>query len=152
MAIDAFKSFTVQEQRILSRILAQAQEVYLTLCTDTLADTQSGMGLFSPVQRTARRVISLAKQQNVPVAAPVILAEQRRFRSKALGYLEQTVFHPEAGPFPDETEDLFLCTAQDKAAQCDFVARTAKRLIREEGLRCGIWRLSPVMQMLTGRR
>lgn len=45
-------------------------------------------------------------------------------------------FHPEAGPFPDETEDLFLCTAQDKAAQCDFVARTAKRLIREEGLRC----------------
>jgi len=136
VAIDAFKSFTVQEQRILSRILAQAQEVYLTLCTDTLADTQSGMGLFSPVQRTARRVISLAKQQNVPVAAPVILAEQRRFRSKALGYLEQTVFHPEAGPFPDETEDLFLCTAQDKAAQCDFVARTAKRLIREEGLRC----------------
>ena len=136
VAIDAFKSFTVQEQRILSRILAQAQEVYLTLCTDTLADTQSGMGLFSPVQRTARRVISLAKQQNVPVAAPVILAEQRRFRSKALGYLEHTVFHPEAGPFPDETEDLFLCTAQDKAAQCDFVARTAKRLIREEGLRC----------------
>ena len=58
------------------------------------------MGLFSPVQRTARRVISLAKQQNVPVAAPVILAEQRRFRSKALGYLEQTVFHPEAGRFP----------------------------------------------------
>ena len=72
VAIDAFKSFTVQEQRILSRILAQAQEVYLTLCTDTLADTQSGMGLFSPVQRTARRVISLAKQQNVPVAAPVL--------------------------------------------------------------------------------
>lgn len=136
VAIDAFKSFTVQEQKILSRILAQSQEVYLTLCTDTLTDTQNGMGLFSPVQRTARRVIGLAKRQNVPVAAPVVLAEQHRFCSEALSYLEHNVFQPEAGPFPDKTEDLLLCTAQDKATQCDFVARTAKRLIREEGLRC----------------
>mgnify|MGYP002230856280 FL=1 len=55
VAIDAFKSFTVQEQRILSRILAQAQEVYLTLCTDTLADTQSGWG-FSPLSSAPRGV------------------------------------------------------------------------------------------------
>ena len=48
VAIDAFKSFTVQEQRILSRILAQAQEVYLTLCTDTWRIHKAGMGAFLP--------------------------------------------------------------------------------------------------------
>lgn len=136
VAIDAFKSFTVQERRVLSRILSQAREVYLTLCADALPDRQNGMGLFSPVQRTARQVIGLAKREGAPVAAPIVLTEQRRFHSKALAALEQAVFRPEAAAFPDETADIVLCTAQDRAAQCDFVARTAKRLLREEGLRC----------------
>lgn len=136
VAIDAFKSFTVQEQHILSRILSQAQEVYVTLCTDALADGENGMGLFSTVQRTARRVISLAKRQGMPVAAPVLLREPRRFASGALGFLEQNVFQPAAGPYPGKPADILLCTAQDKASQCDFVARTAKRLLREEGMRC----------------
>lgn len=136
VAIDAFKSFTVQEQHILSRILSQADEVYLTLCADAFSDKQGGMGLFSPVQRTARRVAALAKRQNVPVAAPVVLGRQRRFSSEAIAYLEQNLFRPEAGPFPGETADILLCSAQDQASQCDFVARTAKRLLREEGLRC----------------
>ena len=136
VAIDAFKSFTVQEQRILFHILSQAQEVYLTLCTDSLADKQGGMGLFSPVQRTARRVISLAKRQNVPVASPIVLETPHRFHSEALKALERGVFRPEAEAFPYKTEDILLCTAQDRASQCDFVARTAKRLLREEGFRC----------------
>ena len=136
VAIDAFKSFTVQEQHILSRIFAQADEVYLTLCADALSDAQGGMGLFSPVQRTARRVAALARRQNVPVATPVVQKKQYRFAREALAYLERNVFRPEAEPFPGETEDILLCSAQDKAAQCDFVARTAKRLLREEGLRC----------------
>lgn len=136
VAIDAFKSFTVQEQRILSHILSQAQEVYLTLCTDSLADQQGGMGLFSPVQRTARRVMGLAKRQNVSVAPPIVLETPHRFHSEALKALEQGVFRPEAEAFPHKTEDILLCTAQDRASQCDFVARTAKRLLREEGFRC----------------
>lgn len=136
VAIDAFKSFTVQEQHILSRILSQAQEVYLTLCEDELMDRQNGMGLFSPVQRTAQRVISLAKRQNVPVASPIVLEIPHRFHSEALKALEQGVFRPEAEAFPQKTGDILLCTAQDKASQCDFVARTAKRLLREEGFRC----------------
>lgn len=136
VAIDSFKSFTVQERHILARILSQAQEVYLTLCADALTDRQAGMGLFSPVQRTARRVMRLAKRQNVPVAAPVMLEEQRRFDSEAIAYLEQSVFRPEAAAFPGKTADILLCTARDRASQCDFVARTAKRLMREEGLRC----------------
>lgn len=136
VAIDSFKSFTMQEQRVLSRILSQAQAVYLTLCADALTDRQNGMGLFSPVQRTVRRVMDLAKREGVPIASPVVLEEQRRFDAKAIAHLEQSVFRPDAVPFSGQTAAIRLCTAQNRTSQCDFVARTAKRLLREEGLRC----------------
>lgn len=57
VAIDAFKSFTVQEQRILSRILAQAQEVYSNALQRILWRIHKAGGAFLPCSScTARRV------------------------------------------------------------------------------------------------
>ena len=45
--IDTFKGFTSQEKTIIKEILAQADDVYITLCTDKLNDDEGGYGLFS---------------------------------------------------------------------------------------------------------
>ena len=72
--LDSFTGFTVQECSVLSEILKQAKDVYVTLCTDRLDDPENGMGLFSAVRKTASKLLHLAREAGVPVAKPVILS------------------------------------------------------------------------------
>ena len=47
VVIDSFSGFTMQECGVLRYLFQQADDVYITLCTDGLADPEEGTGLFS---------------------------------------------------------------------------------------------------------
>lgn len=136
VAIDAFKSFTVQERKIISRIMEQSEEVYVTLCADKLNDDEDGSGVFSLVKRCARQLIGDANKAGVSVAAPVILNEQMRFHDESLHFLEQGLFKPGASVYEGKADNVTVFRAQNKEDECHFVARTVRRLLREENLRC----------------
>ncbi len=65
-------------------MLEQADEVYVSLCTDQLDDPERGMGLFSLVRHTGNTLIRMAKERGVRVAAPEVLEPGKRFRAKGL--------------------------------------------------------------------
>ena len=62
-AIDGFKSFTGQELSLLGRILSQAKDVYVTLCTDGKDPSM----IFHSVEETKKRLENMAKERNVRV-------------------------------------------------------------------------------------
>ena len=134
--IDGFKGFTQQELQVLGGILRKASRVTVTLCTDTLEDKSHGFGLFSPVIRTANRLIELARQQRTAVAKPRILTENHRTADPALRFLEAGCFLPRPAVLEQPAASVTVTPCGDIYRECQYVARTIRRLLRENGGRC----------------
>lgn len=144
--IDSFRGFTVQEFKIIERMLLKATAVYITLCTDNLQNSGDETDLFAHTKRTAQKLISCAKKNSVPVAKPQYLSMRSKFNnfppqfkkysSPELAALEQELFAPAPNVYEEECGNITLCKAADIYSECEFVACTAKKLIRENGYRC----------------
>ena len=133
--IDAFKGFTPQERLVLNRILLQADNTYITLCTDKLDDDEQGLGLFSPVKATARQVISMAQKNGIPVAKPITLDKVFRFSAESLLTLEERIFTPKSEKYDKPAPELHVISAADIYDEAQFAAQEISRLVREEGVR-----------------
>mgnify|MGYP003302694091 CR=1 FL=1 len=144
--IDGFRGFTAQEYKVISHMLQKATAVYITLCTDNLNNSNDETDLFAHTKRTAKKLIEAAKKYNVPVAKPQYLSMRskfnnfppqiQRFNSPELCALEKELFSPTPNVYEDECGNITLCKAPDIYSECEFIACTAKKLIRERGYRC----------------
>lgn len=130
---DSFKGFTPQERMVLARIMAQARDVYITLCADEL--NGAGLGLFAPVQKTAQQLITVANRVGVPVAAPMCLPAPRRFRTPALRFLEEKIFRASGAAYEGDAPEIRLVTAENFYEEAQFAAQTIAALVREQGCR-----------------
>lgn len=144
--IDSFRGFTTQEYKIISRMLQKSTAVYVTLCTDNLQNSDDETDLFAHTKRTAKRLIEIAKKNAVPVAKPQYLSMRnkfnnfppqfKRFSSPELAALEKELFSPAPNIYEDSCDNITLCKAADIYSECEYIACTAKKLIRENGYRC----------------
>lgn len=144
--IDGFRGFTVREYEVIDFMLRRAKAVYLTLCTDDLSNSDDETDLFAHTKRTAIRLIESAKKSGVPVAKPQYLSlgskfnnfppKFERFASAELAALEKELFSPAPNIYEEECDSITLVKASDIYAECEYIACMAKKLIRENGLRC----------------
>lgn len=144
--IDGFRGFTAQEYKVLSHMLKKATAVYITLCTDNLENSDDETELFAHTKRTAKKLIDIAKKDAVPVAKPQYLSMRSKFNNfppqitrfnfPELTALEKELFSPTPNIYEEECHNITLCKAPDIYAECEFIACTAKKLIRERGYRC----------------
>lgn len=144
--IDSFRGFTAQEYKVIEQMLRKSQAVYTTLCTDNLENSDDETDLFAHTKRTARRLIEIAKKNGIAVAKPQYLSMRskfnnfppqfRRFNSPELAVLEKELFSHCPNIYEEECENITLCKAEDIYAECEYIACTAKKLIRENGYRC----------------
>lgn len=134
--VDAFKGFTEQEMQVLSALMASAASMTVTLCTDTLTDEEEGLGLFSAVTRTANRLQELARRRFVTVKKPLVLTENHRAQHEALRRLEEDFFSPCPSAYDEPTDAVTVTACGDIYDECAYIARTVRRLLREEGARC----------------
>lgn len=137
VVIDAFKGFTAPQKRVLGHIFRQSDDVYVTLCADRLEDAEQGLGLFSPVQKTAGELLRLARKLDVEAAKPVRLGAPHRFAAPELAALEERVFRPEAEPFADAAPALQIVSAGNLYEEAQFVAREIARLVQTGSARYG---------------
>ncbi len=86
--IDGFDGFTAPEMALLAHCVAAPEGCWVALLTDALYDRLSGLGLFSPVQKTAAGLIALAQRADVPVAKPIVLTEAARFAAPGLAEMD----------------------------------------------------------------
>ncbi|MFT9078106.1 PD-(D/E)XK nuclease family protein [Ethanoligenens sp.] len=134
---DAFKGFTGPQKKVIGHILRQSAEVYMTFCTDSLNETEQGIGLFSPVKKTVGELLRLAHRLEVEVAKPLLLGSPRRFAAAALTALEERVFRQDSAPYADATPDLHIVSAGNLYEEAQFVAQEIARLVQTRGARYG---------------
>ncbi len=134
VAIDGFTRFTKQEYAVVERIIKQANDVYVTFDCDMSDDEYS---LFANNNKQVR-MLKLLAQKNCVKTAPIIKTENDTEEVKeCLLKLTSSVFVPESEPAQtDPKGSVELLCAQNKADECEFVAMTVKKLLREKSARC----------------
>lgn len=132
---DEFSGFTAQQNLILAEILKQAEDVYITQCADSINDYSEGTGAFSYAVDNINRIISLARKCNVAVAEPVILKNSVIRGSEAIAYLEKGFYEPDPDIFEGDAPEISVAAARNLYEECEFAAMSAKKLVREKGLR-----------------
>ncbi len=134
-AIDGFKSFTGQEHALLSRILSQAEEVYVTLSTGG-ADPSM---VFHSVEETKRRLIRMAREKDLRVREvpkeEADIQQGRRYLSPELAFLEENLFYPAERVYEDDQSHITICESQTLFEECEWIAATIRKLLREGSLR-----------------
>lgn len=130
---DGFKGFTPQEMAVLKAMMPQAASVTVALCTPALHE-ENGFSLFSPVIRTAERLLRMANEAGVRCAAPRRFTENHRAAVPALRQLEAEAFSPLPVP-TTETQGVTLMPCADIYAECAAVARELRRQLGETGRR-----------------
>ncbi len=131
--IDAFKDFTEQQYAVISRILSQAKDVYVTICADKLEDQDDGVGLFSNNKATADRLYNIARSAKVGIAKPIIVNNDYRFNGTSIRAVEQLL----RGESPEPTQggQITICSCSIMYEESDYIARTVRRLVRTENMR-----------------
>ncbi len=95
--IDGFAGFTPQEIDVISKLMQQAENVYITICTDVLFDEvkSDSTDVFASVKRSIKKFVSIAEACGVKILPPVGLnkAILPRFKdSRELQSLEANYF------------------------------------------------------------
>ena len=128
--IDSFKNFTGQQYKIIERILTQADNVFVSLTSNDIFDTE--LSLFSNVNATVRRISDIAKKHSVKKEEPLKLIENH-YKNESLKSLETYLSKNASDISSSGAISIFKCeTLSDEA---EFAARTIRKLVREEGYR-----------------
>lgn len=144
--VDEFDTFNASKKRLIELMLTAAPQVTVALCCDGLQDYDDGLGLFSGAKAVANSLIRLARNNEVPCAAPVLLEKDLR-HGPQLAALNRLLalpgFAPEPAPAapetpaapaaPDAPADpaLTLLEADSRAGEAKAAAAGILRLARQ---------------------
>ena len=129
--LDSFKGFTGQQFKIIDRILAQADDVIVSLTNDP--ELSGDYNVFMNIRAAAEKIRKSAARFSVSEDKPLVLRKSR-YNSKDMAALERLL----AGGDFEKTEqcgDITLCAAASVSDEAEFAARTIRRLVRQNGYR-----------------
>lgn len=132
---DEFTGFTDQENKLISLMLTQADDVYVTGCAEKLRDDSMGTSPFAYSADNLAKFVALANRCNVHISEPVVLKNTFNFRSPALAYLEKGFYDANPDIYEAYAPELTVAAAKSPYEECDYVAMSAKKLVRETGIR-----------------
>ncbi|MBQ5824941.1 MAG: PD-(D/E)XK nuclease family protein [Clostridia bacterium] len=134
--IDGFKGFTQQEYDVIARIISQSEDVYISLCLDEIYAGEYDITAFASVRDTARKLINIAKKNGVSAAQMRVPEYDGRYVSSCLEALEQNLYSVNSAQYDGNADAVTVYSAKTAYEECDYVALTVKKLLREEGYRC----------------
>ncbi len=128
--IDGFTAFTARELALVTALMQQAKDVYITLPFETIEQANDDQALFHEAAYTAQRLFDIAAQHNIPVA-PVIHCEAgERFTSTALAHIEQQFeqHQPTSAAAQDHVQ---IIEATSRVAEVHAIAREIVKLTQQ---------------------
>lgn len=130
--IDGFRAFSKQEFECLSVILAQADNVYITLCTDNL---NSRFSPFYFIKEFERQIRATAAKNNIEVDEIICEQAENAFGSDIF-QLEKNLFCDKKteSKLSDGSVRIVECTDSDE--ECRYVALAIKKMLRSGEYRC----------------
>lgn len=136
--IDEFNYFTPQQYRIMEKLLKLAKRVNITLCMNTSKDKGMDGGVFNLVEKTEKRLIEIAMNNNIALDKPVELWKKPypRFKnSREISYLESNFFNYNCEVYKNDTRDIKILRGSNLYSEVEQVAKDIVRLCRDRGFR-----------------
>lgn len=133
--IDGFYSFTPQEYMIIEQLMKNCEKVTVTFTLDRPFDkvAPDELHLFRMSGETCQTIYEIASVQGIPVEE-VRFQEQMRMSHDSLRHLEANFDSRPAVPF-DRVPTVHLAAASNRRAEMEGIARTVRKLVREEDYR-----------------
>lgn len=135
IVIDGFKSFTVPEYKLIELMMKKSDNLYITLCSDNILDTND-LSAFSCINATARRLRLMAGNNAVEVGEVISCHREKQNFTDEMYHLQESVYKNTFDAFEEETDKVTLIKADKTENECDAVARQIKALIRSGEYRC----------------
>lgn len=138
ICLDGFTGFTPTQYELLSELLSICQDVYVTVTTDR---TEKRGRVFGISSDTIRRLTQLARERQVPLAAPVFTGQGKEkvpYRvadNEELAFLEKHLFAYGVKPWQGQPENVKITLCHRERDEAAYVARRIWWLIKEEGYR-----------------
>ena len=138
--IDEFSGFTPQEYKIIEKLMLKCKQVNITLCSDceVSKDYIDTGEVFSPVKKTAQRLISIAARNNIDIEDSIVLNNEPlyRYRQNAeLMHLESNFFAFPHLPYQNIPENICVFSASNIYTEVENTAKDIIRKVRDKGLR-----------------
>lgn len=133
IVIDGFFSFSHGEYKLIEQMLKKAENVYVTLCTDSL-DNVSEPSPFAVTGKTGRKLRLLAGNSSVETGKIITLQRSDNYPSD-LSAIEKNIYKPDYATL-NESENVEIICCGNIQSECDTVARKIKSIIRTDDYRC----------------
>lgn len=133
--IDEFVGFTYQEYQVIKKFLKIAKQVTITVCTDDLDfNTNPNTDVFYSNKRTARKIIDLAKEEEINIEQ-IYLDEKHRFKNEELNHLEENIFNKNLKVYDKEVENIKLFLAKNQYSEIENIAKEILKKVRDQKIR-----------------
>lgn len=129
--IDEFEGFTPQETAIITEMAKYADEVKITLLTNTL-ESKPG-NLFDMQIRTAEMLSNITEEHSISAERPMYLTREDD-KSKSLKHLENSLRENKYTLY-EEKSDVHIMFALNLTEELEQVARNIIKTVRDEGYR-----------------
>lgn len=128
---DSFKGFTGQQYRIMERIFAQCDDVYVSL-TDN-PEIKKEYGIYTNIRTAAEKIRKIASNYKLDEAPPIVLGESR-YKSENLSQMERLLASSQ-NEKTDNNGAITVCFANTQFDETEFAFRTIRKLVRTQGYR-----------------
>lgn len=136
ICIDSYLSFTEPELEAVRILMSQAKELLLTLSDDAGNDEDS---IYQISRNTARRLISIAKEDGVPVSSAIRCDYKGYFSKPELLHIAENAFagnrSNEAFELDNDCDSITVYSGTNIYDEADFVARKIRELVMTCGYR-----------------
>ncbi len=130
--VDGFMAFMAAEHKMLELMIKQCKGIILAMPTNSLElqGKKGETGMLNTVKETALQVISAARRNQVPVAAPVVLQGNNHFAEESLSFLQQNILKTKKEKFLHTNNGVFVFEAVHPYEEIRFVAAQIIQLVK----------------------
>lgn len=126
--IDSFSGFNSVQLKIIRLLILQSADTYISLTLDPLSNGNEDV--FATSQKTCKKI---KRFEGIQIKPPIKLTENHRFANSELTALESGIFRSDYSTFDNNPSAITAYEACDPYDECEFVARSIKKLIVENG-------------------
>lgn len=134
--IDEFSGFTEQEYHIIEEMLKKANQVNITICTDSLREnSEPDNDIFYSNKQIVKKLVDCARNAKIKLENPVELSEGFRFKNEELKHLEKNIYSTIYKKYNEEIKHIHLEICANPYAEVEKLAKNIIRLVRDENIR-----------------
>lgn len=137
VVFDKFSSFIPKEINIIKKITKKAENVYMTLCTNTLVcNENTKSGLFSPTVITCDKLVKSCLRDNIEIGEKIHLANLKKHNNtKMFSILTRALCDNKFGIGKEVNNEISLFFDKNPYNEAENSAKEILKLCRDEGYR-----------------